>query len=212
LIVAELTGVVLAGGESRRMGHDKASLIVCGHPLLRTVVERVAVVTDEVIVASSRHNREEWPHLPATFIEDATPGRGPLAGLQAGLRAARSDHVLLVACDMPFLSLPLLRALRDHRPECDAFVPRIGSRWHPLHGIYSRSCLTAIDRLLLEDRASLRELLSAVQTREVPPHLLRLYDPEGLSFFNLNYPTDCERARSAWPGNGSPFSRPAFIA
>jgi molybdopterin-guanine dinucleotide biosynthesis protein A len=210
--VAELTGVVLAGGESRRMGRDKASLTVCGRQLLRTVVERLAAVTDEVIVASSRHHREEWPRLPATFVEDETPGGGPLAGLQAGLRAARRDHVLLVACDMPFLSLPLLRALRDHRPECDAFVPRVGSRWQPLHGIYSRSCLAAIDRLLLQDRASLHELLSAVQTRVVPPHLLRLYDPEGLSFFNLNYPTDCELARSAWPGNGITISRPASIA
>jgi molybdenum cofactor guanylyltransferase len=210
---SRLTGIVLAGGEGRRMGRDKALLVLGGRSLLERAVERVAEVCDEVIVASSRHEAEEWTGVRARFVPDETPGLGPLGGLQAGMRAASYDHVLLVACDMPFLSVPLLAAMRGTPRDYDALVPRTGDVWHPLHAIYSRRCLPVIDSLLRNGPASMRALIESVSVREVPFQVVSRFNRDRWSFVNVNDPGDLEIARAMWADLERPAGRrPAGIA
>src|SRR3972149_6701536 len=103
-----LSGIVLAGGRSRRLRTDKTKLIFDDRLLLQIIVERLAPVCSEVIIARGYRSDGDGPRLPVRFVEDAVPGAGPLAGVQAGLSAAANELALVVACDMPFLNPHLL--------------------------------------------------------------------------------------------------------
>lgn len=193
-----LDGVVLAGGRSRRLGADKASLQFGDAPLLRIVVDQVAQLCDQVVVAVDRPQRYREMGLAARFVTDLSPGHGPLSGLQSGLQACGTKHVLVVACDLPFLSAKLLRYMADLPRSYQALVPWLGGRWHPLHSIYARSCLEAVDAMLAGGSGSMRELLARLDVRRLDKRELRRLDPDGLSLLNLNRRSDVTRARAIW--------------
>lgn len=193
-----LDGVVLAGGRSRRLGVDKARLRFGSAPLLRIVVDRVAEVCAGVVVAVDRPERYQGMALPARLVADLAPGLGPLSGLHSGLRACGRDHVLVVACDLPFLNVTLLRHMAGQPRSYQALVPWFDERWHPLHAIYARSCLQAVDSMVVHGGGSLRELLSRLDVRRLGEKELCGLDPDGLSLLNLNRQADVARARTIW--------------
>lgn len=191
-----LSAIVLAGGASRRLGRDKAALSFGGRPLLHVVIERVSALCGEVIVAGA--GDRDVAGLSVRLVEDRVPGRGPLAGLDAGLRVTSADFVLTVACDMPFLNPRLLAAMAAAPRDYQALVPVSGGRRHPLHAIYSRTCLPAVESLLAAGGGSMEDLLSRVAVRELAEEDVRALDPEGLSVFNLNDAADLDVARDLW--------------
>ncbi len=193
-----LDGVVLAGGRSRRLAVDKALLRFGGVPLLQIVADRVAEVCDEVVVAVDQPDRYQGMGLPARLVADLAPGLGPLSGLQSGLRACGTDHVLVVACDLPFLNVKLLRHMADQPRSYQALVPWFDERWHPLHSIYARSCLQAVDSMVARGGGSMRDLLSRLDVRRLGGEELRRLDRDGLSLLNLNRREDVARARAIW--------------
>ncbi len=193
-----IDGIVLAGGRSRRLGFDKALLTFDGRPLLRIVVERLAAITDDIIVAGDHTDRYRHLSLPVRFLPDPAPDRGPLAGLQAGLSAIKNNFALVVACDMPFLNPGLLAHMASLPRRYQALAPRADGRWHPLHAMYARSCLPVIEELLAEGGDSLEELLSHLNVQPLMEDELQRHDPEGLSLFNLNRPADLAHARAVW--------------
>jgi molybdopterin-guanine dinucleotide biosynthesis protein A len=193
-----LDGVILAGGRSRRLEIDKAMLRFGGRPLLEIVVERLAGVCREVVVAYGDVAREERPRLSVRIVADAFPGQGPLAGLEAGLRAIDGDFALVVACDMPFLNPELLAYMAGLPRHYQALVPRVQGRWHPLHAIYARSSLPIIQRLLARGRNSMKGMLAQLDVCPLTEEELARFDPAGLSLFNLNGPRDLARARALW--------------
>jgi len=199
-----LDGIVLAGGKSRRLGADKALLEFGGAPLLQIVVERVSQVCGRVIVALDRPGRYRRLGLSADLVADASPGLGPLAGLQAGLRACETAHALAVACDLPFLNAALLRYMAGLPRDYEALVPNSGGRDHPLHAVYARSCLPEVDALLAAGGGSMRQLLGRLDVRRLDERELQRFDPDGLSLLNLNEQPDLERARSLWDRGVAP--------
>ena len=199
-----LDGIVLAGGQSRRLGADKALLNLGGAPLLQTVVQRVSEVCPRVIVAVDRPGRYRRLRLPARFVADASPGLGPLAGLQSGLRACSTEYALVVACDLPFLNVELLRYMAGLPRSYQALVPRSAGRDHPLHAVYARSCLPEVDALLAAGGGSMKHLLDRLDVRRLDDRDLRRIDPDGLSLLNLNDEADLERARSLWERQATP--------
>lgn len=193
-----LDGVVLAGGRSRRLGVDKATLAFGRRPLLQVVVERLGLVCREVVVARGEETRGR-ARLEARFVPDLfAGGQGPLAGLHAGLKAAETDFALVVACDMPFLNPDLLAHMASLPRRYQALVPWVGGRWHPLHAIYARSCLPIIEDLLDQGRRSLRGFLAHLDVLPLMEEEVLRFDPEGLSLFNLNDRHDLARARTLW--------------
>jgi molybdopterin-guanine dinucleotide biosynthesis protein A len=179
---SRVTAVVLAGGQSRRMGRDKAFIDFDGVPLVSRVIERVGNICSEVIVVTNKPDAYS-PILSgvrgARIVGDVYPGKGSLGGIFSGLKAARDDHVLAVACDMPFLNEDLMRYMISLAPGFDLVIahahepsgrtPR-GARgdsrdkgrlqWanspiakerdlHPMHAVYSKSCLAPIEERLL---------------------------------------------------------------
>ena len=136
-----LTGLLLAGGGSRRMGRDKTApdFLIGGEPLAARVARALGEVCDEVLVASGDGKRMAWLGLPQ--VADALPDSGPLGGLVAGLEAATHPHVAVVAADMPFASPALLCLLASLVGGHDAAVPVSPDGTEPLHAVYARSAL-----------------------------------------------------------------------
>ncbi len=186
--------IVLAGGKGKRLGTDKAFLRIGGQVLIEGIVEKMAQIGDEVIVVTNSPQR--YSHLEARLVGDVYPGKGALGGIYSGLRAARSDYSLVVACDMPFLDLRLLRYMILLSPGQDVVIPRIEGLTEPLHAIYSRRCLQPIERVLASGGRRIIGFFPEVRVRYVEEQEINLFDPRHLSFFNINTPADLEKARN----------------
>jgi molybdopterin-guanine dinucleotide biosynthesis protein A len=191
-----LSAIILIGGRSRRFGRDKAAEVVVGRSLLQHVVDAVSPLASEIVLVAGRGG--SFPPvdslLPLRRVEDVRGGAGALGGLYSGLLAAGHPQAVAIACDMPLLSLPLLRHF--HRllsDEWDVVMPRWHGREEPLHAFYRRTCVPAIERLL--DRGGRRfvDFLPDVRVRYVPQEEIEQFDPEGHSFWNVNNEADLAR-------------------
>ncbi len=180
------TLIILAGGQSRRMGRDKAHLPAGAGMLLDRIVERLSPVVDQVIVAGG-------PQLSipeVRWVPDARPGAGPLAGMAAGLAALSGDLGWIVACDLPDVEPRIGELLFDSAPDVDAVVPRVDARPECLCAVY-RASLAArmLARLDAGDRR-VTALLDGIRVRYLDAVDLRRVDPELRSFRNLNTPDE----------------------
>ena len=189
-----MTAIILAGGKSLRLGRDKALEEIGGKSLIERVIERLSSLGNEIIVVIS--SSDQLPDLSASRVVDIYPGKGALGGIYSGLRAATSFHSLVVACDMPFLSIALLRYLVETCPGFDIVIPRVAGNIEPLHAVYSKNCLTPIEAMLDEGKLRIADFFPAVRVRYVEEAEIERFDPERLSFFNINSKADLEQARA----------------
>ncbi len=187
-----MTVVILAGGQSRRMGRDKLRLPVAGETLLERALRRWGEVFPRVLVSVA--SPERFPELGDRRVFDSFPGAGPLAGLHAGLLAAGED-VFLTGADMPFSSPEKALLLASLCGEADACVlTDAAGRWEPLFGFYRPSVLPRAEALLASGRRSMGVLLAAVSLREA--RLEELGEgPDSLLLRNVNRPEDYEKLR-----------------
>jgi molybdopterin-guanine dinucleotide biosynthesis protein A len=199
-------GIVLCGGQSRRMGRPKAWLPFAGELMLPRVVRQLgAAVAPVVIVAAPG---QELPPLPGgvTVVRDEEEGRGPLQGLAAGLAAlaGRADAAYLSSCDVPFLRPAFVRRLVDLLGEHAVCVPRVGEHHHPLAAVYRLDVAADVRRLLAEGRLRPFFLFEAVPTRVVGAAELADVDPDLRTLRNLNTPEEYEAAlrQAAAEGGG----------
>ena len=188
-----VSGIVLAGGQSSRLGMDKSFVNANGQPLIEHVVAKLTKLSDDVIIVTN--SPENYNHLEAKLVGDIYPGKGSLGGIYSGLRAATNAHSLVVACDMPFLDLNLLRYMILLASGHDVVIPRIGGFPEPLHAIYSKSCLEPIDRLLARGGLKIIDFFSEVRVHYVEEDEVDIFDPQHLSFFNVNTPNDLEEVK-----------------
>lgn len=183
-----ITGVILAGGESRRMGCDKSLLPVDGARFIDHIYRRMASLFDEVLVVTNSPGL--YQDLPCRKVPDIYYAKGSLAGIHSGLCHARNQQVFVVACDMPLLSSAVIRQLALSAPAAEVVIARNGKGVEPLHARYAKSCLPAIEAVL--DRGSRRivDFFPAVRVHELPAVEFLPLDPEGLSFRNINTPEE----------------------
>jgi len=186
-----MTGVLLAGGRSSRMGADKAMLVFQGRPLAAGPLEVLRSVAGHVVVASGDGKRLGW--LEAEGVEqvaDPVPDAGPLSGLVAGLECARTPLVAVLAVDMPFASAAVLRLLARLWDGHDAVVPVTEAGLEPLHAVYAVATAPLLRGELDRGERSLRRALSTRTVRRVEPEEWREADPTGRFARNLNRPED----------------------
>ncbi|MBL7065477.1 MAG: molybdenum cofactor guanylyltransferase [Anaerolineae bacterium] len=194
----DLTGIVLAGGGSRRIGRDKAFLELSGQPLIKIVIERMAQVCAEVLVVAG--DVRPYASLGVPVVEDRFRGVGVLGGLHAGLEAAAHELTLVVGCDMPFLNPDLLRAFAVWAEGFDVAVLRHGDgeQVEPLHGAYRRTCLPAMEAAIRAGRRRIISFFPYIRVRYVAPEDVTPLDPGLRSFRNINTPGEWEAARVEW--------------
>ena len=191
-----VSGIILAGGRSRRLGRDKAVEPFEGQPLIRRVIERIQPLTAEIVVVVADAALGEA--LPLQDDErvamDLFPGGGSLGGIFSGLSAADSQWGLVVACDMPFLNRQLFEHMLELREDWDAVVPMPGDFPEPTHALYSRDCLPHIEAKLQANDLKISGFFDDARVRYVNEDEVRRFDPELHSFFNVNSPEDLARA------------------
>ena len=186
------SGIVLAGGESRRMGRPKALLPFAGEILIVRVLKRLSVVTDEQVVVAAPG--QDLPDLPARLVRDPEPHRGPVAGLAVGLAAARAPRAFVTSCDSPFLSLDLVRWMLAESAGWDVVVPEWEGRLNPLHAVYATALAGTYRRLLDAGRSRPVDAYPEARVRVVREEEIRRLDPLGRSLTNMNSPEEYERA------------------
>jgi molybdenum cofactor guanylyltransferase len=181
--------VILAGGLSRRMGRDKAALPAGNGTLIEHLARRLAPVVDEIIIAGGS---APATHDGMRLVEDRVAGLGPLAGMQAGLAAARHPHAFVVGCDLPDVEPAMVTFLRELAGDYEAVVPRVDREPEGVCALYARTLAARIDALLDAGERSIKALLAASYVRYVGSEELRAVDPELRSFRNINTPADYE--------------------
>lgn len=186
---AAIAGVILAGGESRRMGRPKALLPIANATLIETVVARVREACSTVLLVTN--TPEAYRQLGIPMVSDALPERRSLVGIYSGL--LRTDGPAFVcACDMPFLNPGLIRHLGALIEGVDAVIPRHDGEYEPLHAVYTPACLDPIRRCLARgDRNT--GFLPEIRVRVVEAEEVRRFDPDLRSFVNINTPEDYAR-------------------
>lgn len=191
-----MTSIILAGGKSKRLGQRKALQTILGKTLIQWVIDRLALISTEIIIATA--HGEEIPcssPVPTRAVADIYPDRGPLAGMHSGLTASPCPRAIVVGCDTPFLSVGLLRHMTKISPSFDVVAPRVGHNVEPLCAVYSRNCLASIEALLAQNEMRITRLFALVRTRYVEEDEIGYFDPEHLSFVNTNSRIDLDAAR-----------------
>ena len=199
-----LTVCIQAGGQSSRMGEDKALKMFLGRPLIQRVLERVAPVADELIVTTNRP--ADYSFLSLRLIPDLKPGRGALGGLYTAIASASQPFMAVVACDMPFASAPLLEAATKIMVQegADVVIARAapqgeragkGEGYEPLHAVYRReTCLPAIETAIAADQWKVIAWFPEVKVRALSADEIKTSDPLGLAFWNVNTPDEFAKA------------------
>jgi molybdopterin-guanine dinucleotide biosynthesis protein A len=190
-----LTVCVQAGGQSSRMGEDKALKTFLERPLIQRVIDRLASIADEVIVTTNRP--EDYAFLNVPLFSDLKPGRGALGGLYTAIASAKHPLVAVVACDMPFASANLLEAESSLllEEEVDVVIPRSDEGYEPLHAVYRReTCLPAIDAAIEADQWKVVSWFPQVKVHVLTFDEIKRYDLLGLAFWNVNTPEEFAEA------------------
>ncbi|MDD5370074.1 MAG: molybdenum cofactor guanylyltransferase [Anaerolineaceae bacterium] len=200
--------IIQAGGESRRMGQNKALLPFLGRPLIQRVIERVKAFGEEVLITTNQP--EDFAFLGLPCFPDVYPGQGALSGLYTALSAAGYPLVGVVACDMPFANPDLLRAELDVvlKEGVDGAVPRSEEGYEPFHAVYRReTCLPAVLHALEVGQKRLISWFPDVRLAFMTPEQIIKVDPTGLAFLNLNTPDELnlaeQRARKSQSADGT---------
>lgn len=190
----KVTGVLLVGGKSRRMGRDKALLEIAGKPMFERVLEAFRENFSRIILVGDRQERFAGCRLP--IYGDIYPGSA-LGGLYTGLVHAETEHVFVAPCDVPFPSVNVIRYLCSLAEGYDVVVPETGEGYEPLFAVYSKTCLPAIKHQLERSNFCVYDFYPKVKTRGVRPEELSGLEGFGSTFLNLNTPDEFEKARCA---------------
>ena len=193
----ETNCIILAGGKSVRLGRDKISERLGTVSLLEHVISSIELLCRRIIIVTAGGRRfEQFADRPEiTVVSDIIPDQGSLGGIYTGLVISDTPYNLVLAADMPFLCRPLLLYMFEVADGYDFVLPRLDSLYEPLHAIYSRNCISPIEAILSQGEKTIIELFKYVNVRYIEVPEIDRFDPEHLSFFNINTPEDLEKAK-----------------
>lgn len=215
MYLVRTSGIILAGGASRRMGRAKAWIELGGKYFIARVMDALEQVCDEIVIVANERARFE--KLGARVVRDEFPNTGSLGGLYSGLNAAQNELTFAVACDMPFLNPDLMRFLVSQASNYDIVIPsvvnarrgdkqsttRIGTAdtakrlsLHPLHAVYRKTCLAPMRDAILKNDLRMIAFHNAVRVKIVEQTEIATFDPQHFSLWNVNTPEELERART----------------
>jgi molybdopterin-guanine dinucleotide biosynthesis protein A len=195
----DVTGILLAGGKSRRMGEDKRHLVVGEQTLLERGLAVVRSIFQEVLVVIAQDS--DPLAVDARVVRDLVPDCGSLGGLYTGLMQATTPHIFVVACDMPFLDQAVIAQITRRRHNADIVMAKLEGRLHPIHAMYGKQCVPVLEQMILARQLKIQEIVSkpSLRVRYITEADLLTIDPSWRSFYNVNTLADLEAARSLLP-------------
>ena len=199
------TAAILAGGQARRMGgQPKALLPIGGSRIIDHQLMAVREIADHVAIVANDHALYESLGVP--IWPDIRPGCGPLGGILTALVHATTPITLVLAGDMPFITVRFLQYLADSGRDVDVAIPRTTEGYQPLCAAYNQRCIEVIQKHLDTRTNKVTDFLPAVTVRELGPTDTASFDPAGTLFFNVNSPNDYETALKLCPETRRPSS------
>jgi len=192
---AKMTAVILAGGNSIRMGQNKAFIQIDGVPIITRIHSLFKELFEEVIIVTNQ--KDLFKNFCSSVYTDLLPDKGALGGLYTGLFFSSFEYSFCVACDMPFINRSLLEFLIRQTKDEDALVPRTSDGLQPLHAIYSKRCLDAIRRVIDRGKYKITDFYDRVRVRIIEESDFLHLDPLRESFMNVNTPEELLLIRKA---------------
>ncbi|KAB3530236.1 molybdenum cofactor guanylyltransferase [Alkaliphilus serpentinus] len=183
----KVSAVILAGGASSRMGHNKALMKLGVKTMIEWVIDPLRDVFNEIIIITN--NPEEYSFLEdVRFVDDCirTISKNSLVGILTGLYQSTSPYVFVTACDMPFLNVQLLKYMVEFLGKEDILIPFIGGFYEPLHSIYGKNCISAIESQLRNQNYKIADFFNDVKVKKLSEEVVRRLDPKLKSFININ--------------------------
>ena len=193
----DLTVAIQAGGRSSRMGQDKALVRFNGRPMIEHIIDRVSDMADDLIIITN--NRPAFIQYGLRLVSDPEPGAGALPGLKTALKASTGSYTVLIACDMPFVSRPLLdhQVSLAYKQHADVVVPRWDDHLQTMHAVYRReSCLHAVEHALASNQKRMISFYDEVLVRILETEEVKSYTPNGRAFLNINTPEELAAAEA----------------
>lgn len=190
-----MTGVILAGGESSRMGRNKAFIKINGERIIDRTVAIFNRLFDEVVLVTNAPL--DYLDLDVRIVTDLIPGKGAVGGIYTGLFFSSSPQAFFVGCDMPFLDTKVIAYFLSLAETADIVVQRSEDYWEPLHAVYSRTFVKPIERLMKEGELQIIKAYKWTKVREVKREELEPIDPDLQSFMNFNTPEELEQIKEA---------------
>jgi FdhD protein len=186
--IAGVSGVILAGGKSSRMGSNKALLPYRGGRFVEAIHRQLAEIFPEVLMVTS--SPQQYEFLPCRKVPDLHEGMGVLAGIHSGLFHSSNPAIFVVACDMPYLVEDLIRHLAGRADAGGVLIPESPGGLEPLHAVYGTGCLAAIEATLLSGQRRIVSFFDRVNVSRMNQEQVALFDPAFVSFININTPGD----------------------
>lgn len=182
--IDDVTCIILAGGQSRRMGQDKAFIQIEGVRLLDYVYGKCQELFKEIIIVTNQP--QQFVDYKTPVVADEIPGIGSIGGLYTGLKRASNDYSFCVACDMPFLKPELISYLIEKRLHSDVVIPRTRAGLEPLHAVYSKRCIEPIRKSIEKGDLKITNFLSEVRVYYCEEEEIKKFDPALTFFMNVN--------------------------
>jgi molybdopterin-guanine dinucleotide biosynthesis protein A len=183
-----ITGIILSGGKSTRMGENKAFIELEGVPIVRRIYTLFKELFQEVIIVTNQ--QELFKNFDSKIYSDLIPNQGALGGLYTGLFFSTFQYSFCVACDMPFIKKALVQYIIYHIEGEDVIVPRTEDGLQPLHAIYSKHCLGPIKKIMEQGKYKIIDFYNRVNVKIVEEKDFTLLDPLRESFINVNTPEE----------------------
>lgn len=182
-----VTGLILCGGKSKRMGRPKAFLPYAGRTIVEHLVNRFTHLFDEVLLVANEP--DAFSQMTVDVVKDILPNRGPVCGILSGLLVAKHQHVFVAACDMPLIDKKLVREMSRQRHDYDVVVLGHEGQVEPLLGFYSKSCIKSLEDTLFSGKSAVHEVLSGVSASVFDYKQVSKSEPMP-AYFNVNTPLD----------------------
>jgi len=199
-IRAQITGVVLAGGKSRRMGIDKATLRVGSSYLIRFPLKVLSELFDDVLIITNSEllNTLEniFKHDKIRILEDIYPNHGALGGIYTALCHSRTPYIFVSACDMPFLNKDFIKYMTQIDDRYDVIIPEGPRGLEPLNAIYKKTIIRVVESRLLKGQNKIVDFFSDINVYAIPYDKIEGFDKEGKMFRNINTQEELKRAFS----------------
>lgn len=197
---SDITGVILSGGRSSRMGVNKSFLKLGNQTIIERIVNLMKSIFSEVIIITNTPDEYKFLNLP--LYEDIYKWKGPLAGIHSALVHSKTDKVFVVSCDVPLMSREMIEYIINHKSDKPVFFCEAAGYHQPLVGVYSKSILSAVEKFIsnekLDDK-SFHKFLKNVDADIIHPQKLDFYKDE--IFFNVNRPEDFEQIKKLFINN-----------
>lgn len=194
-MINNVTGIILAGGKSRRMGTHKAFLKIGEKAIIEDIFAKFKGIFKEIIIVANEIERFDF--LGVKVVADIIPLKGPLGGIHTGLLNSNSLYNFIVACDMPFINQSLVRYMLEEIRGYDVTIAEYDGGLQPLCAVYSKNCIEPIEKQLSKDNLKVTDFFKDVKVRIITENNVARFDLKGSSFVNINTPDDCRQFKCA---------------